>query len=94
MGPTYIEQIDAKKTARCGGVLVVTKLFNIAVNYFVAKKSTHCRRVLVVTELVVAEPEWPEWFTAPCWLCAAQTVMGSSPEPPPMLAKHVCRYMD
>ena len=54
LGPAYNEQIDAKKTARCRGVLVVTELFNIAVNYFNAKKSTRCRRVLVVTEFVVS----------------------------------------
>ena len=34
-------------------MLVVTELFNIAVNYFGAKKSAHCRRVLIVTELTV-----------------------------------------
>ena len=28
----------------------------------------------------------PEWFAVPCLLCAARTVMGSSPEPPQMLA--------
>ena len=54
LGPAYNKQIDAKKTACCRGVLVVTELFNIAVNYFDAKKSTRCRRVLVVTELVVS----------------------------------------
>ena len=27
-----------------------------------------------------------EWFTAPCLLRAARTVMGLSPEPPPMFA--------
>ena len=54
LGPAYNEQIDAKKTAHCRGVLVVTELFNIAVNYFDAKKATRCRRVLVVTELVVS----------------------------------------
>ena len=53
LDPAYNEQIDAKKAARCRGVLIVTELFNIAVNCFDAKKSTHCRRVLVVTELVV-----------------------------------------
>ena len=50
LGPAYNEQTDAKKTARCRSVLVVTKLFIIAVNDFDAKKSTHYRRVLVVTE--------------------------------------------
>ena len=54
LGPAYIEQIDAKKTARCRRVLVVTELFNIAVNDFDAKKFAPCRRVLVVTELVVS----------------------------------------
>ena len=54
LGTSYNEQIDAKKTARCSRVLVVTKLFNIVVNDCDAKKSTRCRRVLVVTELVVS----------------------------------------
>ena len=43
-----------KKTARCRRVLVVTELFNIAVNHFDAKKLPRCRRVLVVTELGVS----------------------------------------
>ena len=54
LDPTFNEQIDAKKTARCKRVLVVSKLLNIAVNDFDAKKSTRCRWVLVVTELVVS----------------------------------------
>ena len=29
LGPACNEQIDAKKTARCRGMLVVTELFNI-----------------------------------------------------------------
>ena len=51
LGPAYNEQIDARKTARCRRVLIVTKLFNIAVSYFNAKKSTHCRRGLIATKL-------------------------------------------
>ena len=39
LGTSYNEQIDAKKTARCRRVLVVTKLFNIVVNDCDAKKS-------------------------------------------------------
>ena len=35
-------------------MLIVTELFNIAVNYFDAKKSAHYSRVLFVTELVVS----------------------------------------
>ena len=58
LGPAYNEQVDAKKTARCRRVLIVTELFNIAVNEFDAKKSTRCRRVLVVTELVVSETQY------------------------------------
>ena len=54
LGPAYNEQIDANKTARCRGVLIVTEVFNIAVNDFDSKKSTRCRQVLVVTELVVS----------------------------------------
>ena len=51
LGPTYNEQIDVQKTARCMRMLAVTELFNIAVHDFDAKKSTRFRRVLVVTEL-------------------------------------------
>ena len=40
LGPAYNEQIDAKKTAHCSRVLIVTELFNIAVIDFDAKKST------------------------------------------------------
>ena len=54
LGLAYNEQIGAKKTARCRRVLIVTELFNIAVNDFDANKSTRCRRVLVATELVVS----------------------------------------
>ena len=54
LDPACNEQIDAKKTARCRQVLVVTKLFYTAVNVFDAKKSTRRRRVLVATELVVS----------------------------------------
>ena len=54
LGPAYNQQIDAKKTACCRRVLIVTKLFNIAVNDFDANKSTRCRWVLVVTEFVVS----------------------------------------
>ena len=35
-------------------MLVVTELFNIAVNDFDAKKSAHCSQVPVVNELVVS----------------------------------------
>ena len=49
--PAYNEQIDAKKTARCKRVLIVTEFFSI-VNYFDGKKSTGYRRVHVVTEFV------------------------------------------
>ena len=34
-------------------VLVVTKLCNIAINYFDAKKAASCKWVLVLTKLVV-----------------------------------------
>ena len=43
-----------KETAHYKWVLIVTELFNIAVNDFDAKKSAHCSQVLVVTELVVS----------------------------------------
>ena len=54
LGPAYNEQKDAKETARYKWVLVVTKLFNIAVNDFDAKQSARYSRVLVVTELVLS----------------------------------------
>ena len=44
----------AKKTARCRRVLVVTELFNIAVNHIDAKKYIRCGQVLVVIELVAS----------------------------------------
>ena len=44
---------DAKETARYKWVLIVTELFNTAVNGFDAKKSARCSRLLVVTEFVV-----------------------------------------
>ena len=50
LSTAYNEQIDAKKTARCRRVLVATKLFNIAVNYFDAKKvvgGTQCNATSV-----------------------------------------------
>ena len=52
LGPTYNEQEDAKETARYKWVLIVTELFNIAVNYFDAKKSARDSRVLVITKLL------------------------------------------
>ena len=39
-------------------VIIVTELFNVAVNYFDAKKSASCSRVLVVTELVVSGTQY------------------------------------
>ena len=54
LGTVYNELKDAKETARCKQVLVVTELFNFAVNDFNAKKSAHYSQVLVVTELAVS----------------------------------------
>ena len=54
LGPAYNEQKDAKETARYKWVLVVTELFNMAVNDFDAKQSACYSRVLVVTELVLS----------------------------------------
>ena len=54
MDPTYNEQNAAKETARYKWVFVVTKHFNIAVNYFDAKKSVRYSQVLVVNELLLA----------------------------------------
>ena len=42
------QQIDAKKTARCRRVLIVTKLFNIAISDLDEKESARCRRVRVI----------------------------------------------
>ena len=53
LGLACNEQMDAKKTAGCRRLLVVTELFNIAVNDFDTKKFTHWKWVLVVTELVI-----------------------------------------
>ena len=52
---------DAKETARYKWMLVVTELFNIAVNQFDAKKSS--RTVFVVTKLVVSEIQCTETIT-------------------------------
>ena len=54
LGPAYNEQKDAKETARYKWVLLVTELFNMAVNDFDAKQSARYSRVLVVTELVLS----------------------------------------
>ena len=54
LGPAYNEQKDAKENARYKWVLVVTELFNMAVNDFDAKKSARYSRVLAVTELVLS----------------------------------------
>ena len=40
-----------KVIVRSGRVLVVTQLFNIAVNYFNPRKTPRYRRILVITEL-------------------------------------------
>ena len=53
LGPAYHEQVDAKKTVRCRRVLIVTEVFNIAVNDFDAKKPTG-RQVPVVTLLILS----------------------------------------
>ena len=54
LGTGYNEEIHAKKTTPCRGVLVLTKLVKISVNYFHAKKSCHSTQLLVVTQLVVS----------------------------------------
>ena len=54
LGHAYNEQKDAKETARYKWVLVVTKLFNMAVNDFDTKQPARYSRVLVVTELVLS----------------------------------------
>ena len=43
-----------KETVHCKWVLIVTKLFNTAVNDFGVDKSARCSRVLVITELVAS----------------------------------------
>ena len=50
------KQIDANKTVCCRRVLVVTELFNIAVNGIDAKESPRCKWFLVANELVYAGP--------------------------------------
>ena len=60
-GSRLQRQKDAKETARYKWMLVVTELFNIAVNQFDAKKSS--RTVFVVTELVVSEIQCTETIT-------------------------------
>ena len=54
LGPAYNEEKDAKETALYKWVLVVTKLFNMAVNDFDAKESARYSWVLAVTELVLS----------------------------------------
>ena len=49
LGPAYNEQIDAKKTALCRRVVVVTELFHIAVYDTDAKECARYRQVLVVS---------------------------------------------
>ena len=53
-GPAYNAQKDAKETACYKWLLIVTELFNMAVNDFDAKQSPRYSRVLVVTELVLS----------------------------------------
>ena len=45
--------MQKKPTGGCKWILIVTELFNIAVNDFDAEKSARYSPVLVVTELVV-----------------------------------------
>ena len=56
LDPADNEQKDAKETAGYTWVLVVTELFNMAVNYFDAKQSARYSRVLSVTELALSGP--------------------------------------
>ena len=49
-----VNDFEAKESARCKWVLVVTELFNIPVSNFYSKKSAYCSRVLIVTELIVS----------------------------------------
>ena len=66
-GPAYSELKDAKETARYKWVLVVTKLFNSAVNDFDAKKSACYSSVLFVTELVNGTPMY-------CKICLIESL--------------------
>ena len=66
LGPAYNEQKDAKETARYKWVLVVTKLFNMAVNDSDAKQSARYSRVLVVTELVLSGTQCRDFYLGLC----------------------------
>ena len=55
--PLTTSEMMQKKLLRCKWVLVVTKLFNTAVNDVDAKKSARFSWVLVVTELVVSRTQ-------------------------------------
>ena len=54
LGPGYNEKKNAKETARCKWVPVVTELINSAGNGFYAKKNSCFSRVHVITELAVS----------------------------------------
>ena len=54
---------DAKETARCERVLVVTDLVNIIVNDFNAKKSARCSHVLVVRKLIVSGTQCKQFYS-------------------------------
>ena len=55
--PAYNQYKDAKETARYRWVLIVTELFNMAVNDSGAEKSAPFSRMLVVTKVVVSETQ-------------------------------------
>ena len=57
LGPAYNASNDAKETARYKWVLVVSELFNIAVNDVDVKKAARYSRVLAVIELVLSETQ-------------------------------------
>ena len=52
LGPVYNKCKDAKGTAHSEWVLIVTKLFNLAVNDFDAKRLTFYSKVLIIAELI------------------------------------------
>ena len=72
LGPAYNEEKDAKETARYKWMLVVTKLFNMAVNDFDAKESARYSRVLTVTELILSGTQcmWVKVALLPCHMHA------------------------
>ena len=52
--PLVAKYKDEKEIVRCEPVLIVTELFNIAINDFGVKESARCKMMLVLTVLVTS----------------------------------------